>query len=277
MPEKPANSKGVTRRSFLRSSAAAGTMLLLMGTSGAQPTSAQRPKHSVLVDVSKCISCMRCIAGCETYHKEYDQLSAKGNSYTKVAVLDNGTNVPELCLHCFDSPCTKACITHALSQLDYGPVVYDRDKCIGCLLCVNQCPFGSITFDPIEKRIYKCDMCHKAVEKGSVPYCVKVCPTGTRTFGLYEDKLAEGLKLAEQKQGVLLYPRDSSTLYVLSGKEFESLVGRADVTVIKDGYPAESRWVGDVLKYSRLAWIPVALGTAFYISKWTKHESSGGP
>jgi hypothetical protein len=84
------------------------------------------------------------------------------------------------------------------------------------------------------------------------------------------------LKLAEQKQGVLLYPRDSSTLYVLSGNEFESLVGRTDVTVIKDGYPTESRWVGDILKYSRLAWIPVALGTAFYISKWAKHDSNGG-
>jgi Fe-S-cluster-containing dehydrogenase component len=276
MPERSSqDSKLFTRRNFLLSSAATGTTLLLLGTSNIPLTRAQRPKHAILVDVSKCIACMQCIGGCETYHRQYDSLSAKGNSYTKVAVVDNEINVPELCLHCFDSPCTKACITHALTQLDYGPVVYDREKCIGCLLCVNQCPFGSITFDPIQKRIYKCDMCHKTVEEGKVPYCVRVCPTGTRTFGLYEDKLAEGMKLAEQKQGVLLYPRDTGTLYVLTPKEFERLVDGTDVTVIKDGYPAESRWVGDVLKYSRLAWIPLALGTAFYISKWTKHASSG--
>ena len=271
------NSHSVTRRDFLMSSVAAGATLLLVGTSEIPPTFAQRPKHAILVDVSKCIACLRCVAGCETYHRLYENMTANGSVYTKVAVVKNVANVPELCLHCFDSPCTKACITHALTQLDYGPVVYDADKCIGCLLCVNQCPFGSITFDPVRRKIYKCVMCSKAVETGLAPYCVKVCPTGARSFGLYEDKLAEGMKLAEQNQGVLLYPRDTSILYVLTRDQFEGLVRGTDVTVIKDGYPADSRWIANALKYSRLAWIPLALGTAFYISKWTKREMSGGP
>jgi Fe-S-cluster-containing dehydrogenase component len=275
MPRRSSMAKSVTRRSFLLSSAGAGAALFLMGNLTIPPPSAQRPKHSVLVDVSKCIGCMRCVAACKNYHAEYEHLSAEGTAYTKVAVVDNAGIVPELCLHCLDSPCTKACITHALSQLDYGPVVLDRDKCIGCLLCVNQCPFGSITFDPVEKKIYKCDMCHKAVEEGKKPYCVQICPTGTRSFGLYEDKLAEGLKLAEQKQGVLLYPRDTSTLYVLTNKELENLVNSVDVTVIKRTYPADSKWIADLLKYSRIAWIPLTLGAAFYVLKWTRNESSG--
>jgi formate dehydrogenase iron-sulfur subunit len=263
------------RRSFLLSSAAAGTALFLIGNSSAPSTSTQRPKHSVLVDVSKCIGCMQCIAACRTYHGEYDHLTAEGTAYTKVALVDDMLLIPQLCLHCIDAPCAKACITHALTQLDYGPVVFDEEKCIGCLLCVNQCPFGSITFNPVEKKIYKCDMCHKAVEEGKEPYCVQVCPTGTRSFGMYEDKLAEGLKLAEQKQGVLLYPRDTSTLYALTDKELEKLVSNADVTVIKRTYPTNSRWVADLLKYSRIAWIPVTLGAAFYVLKWTRSESGG--
>jgi Fe-S-cluster-containing dehydrogenase component len=218
---------------------------------------------------------MRCIAGCEAYHREYEKLPAKGTAYTKVSVVDNATKVPELCMHCFDSPCTKVCITHALSQLDYGPVVYDRSKCIGCLLCVNQCPFGSITFDPVEKKIFKCEMCYRAVEDGKKPYCVSVCPTQTRTFGLYEAKLTEGLKLAEQKQGVLLYPRDTGTLYVLTNKEYEKLLNATDVPVIKREYPTDSRWVADLVKYSRVAWIPVALGAAFYVAKWSNNRSEG--
>jgi Fe-S-cluster-containing dehydrogenase component len=268
-------SKFLTRRSFLLSSAAASASMFLIGAS-TSPATAQRPTHAILVDVSKCIACMRCVVGCETYHRKYENLSNNGTAYTRVAVIENLANVPELCLHCSDSPCTSVCITHALTQLDYGAVVYDRDKCIGCLLCVNQCPFGSITYDPVDKKIYKCTMCNKAVEEGKNPYCVQVCPTGTRTFGLYEDKLAEGMKLAEQKQGVLLYPRDTGTLYVVPGKAFEKLADKPDVTVIKNGYPSDSRLVADLLKYSRLAWIPVALGVGLYVAKWTRHESDEG-
>jgi Fe-S-cluster-containing dehydrogenase component len=265
----------VTRRRFLLSSATAGIALVLIGNSTAQITSAQQPKYSILVDVSRCIGCMRCVAGCKAYHEEYDNLLAEGTAYTKVAVVNDTLPIPELCLHCIDAPCVKACITHALSQVDCGPVVFDRNKCIGCLLCVSQCPFGSITFDPVERKILKCDMCYKAIEEGKKPYCVQVCPTGTRSFGLYEDKLADGLKLAEQRQGVLLYPRDTSTLYALTNQELETLPESPDVTVIKSSYPASSRWVVDVLKYSRLAWIPVTLGAAFYFLKWNKDESSG--
>jgi Fe-S-cluster-containing dehydrogenase component len=268
------NSGTLTRRHLLQSFAAAGAAIFLFGSSAGSYTSAQRPRHSILVNLSNCIGCMRCITGCEAYHKEFYGLTEKGTAYTKVAVLGDGTKVPQLCLHCFDSPCSKVCITHAITQLDYGPVVYDRNKCIGCLLCVNQCPFGAITYDPVQRKISKCDMCSKRIESGMPPNCVQVCPTQTRTFGLYEAKLAEGLKIAEQKQGVLLYQRDTGTLYVLTTKEYEKLVSATGVTVIKKEYPANSRWVADLLQYSRIAWIPVTLGAAFYVAKWSR-DSSG--
>jgi Fe-S-cluster-containing dehydrogenase component len=268
------HSSPVTRRKFLLSSVWAGTSIFILNST-LPSLSAQAPRHSILVNMSECIGCMSCVTACKSYHEEYDNLHAEGTAYTKVAVVDNVGIVPELCLHCYDSPCTKACVTHALSQLDYGPVVFDREKCIGCLLCVSQCPFGSITFDPVEKKIYKCDMCHKAVEEGKKPYCVQVCPTGTRSFGLYEEKLAEAESLAEQEQGIVLYPKETSTLYVLTSKEFEKLVQTTDVTVIKREYPTTSKWVADLLKYSRLAWIPAAVGAAWYVLRWTKNESSG--
>ena len=269
------NSSTVTRRHFLLSSVAAGATLFLLGPSTDAPTPAPTPKHSIMVNLSNCIGCMRCIAGCEAYHSQYYGLTASGTAYTKVAVLADGTKVPQLCLHCFNSPCAEVCITHAITQLDYGPVVYDRNKCIGCLLCVNQCPFNAITFDPVERKISKCDMCYKRIENGLPPNCVQVCPTQTRTFGLYEDKLSEALTLAEQKQGVVLYQRDTSTLYVLTDDEYEKLLNAKDVTVIKKEYPADSRWVADLLKYSRVAWIPVTLGAAFYVAKWSKNQPDG--
>ncbi len=263
----------LTRRSFLRSSAAGGTLLFLVGNAGFASAFASKPKYSILVNVGNCIGCMKCVAGCEAYHKEFQGLSATGSVYTKVALVQSSADtapMPQLCLHCVDAPCASACITHAITQLDYGPVVYDRSKCIGCLLCVNQCPFQSITFDPIEKKISKCDMCYMRIEKGMSPSCVEVCPTKTRSFGLYDDKLSEGMELAEKTNGVLLYAGETSTLYVLSRKQFETFLDSADVTVVKNRYPSASRWIADMLKYSRLAWVPVALGTVLYISKWRK-------
>ena len=233
---------------------------------------AKKPKYSILVDVSTCIACMKCVEACESYHKEQYDMNAQGAVYTKVTVIDGPIAIPQLCLHCVDSPCAKACITHAITQLDYGPVIYDRDKCIGCLLCVNQCPFHSITYDPLKRTIYKCDMCYKRIEKGMKPNCVEICPTGTRSFGPYEDKLDEGMKLAEEKNGVLLYSGEVSTLYALTDHEFESLIDREDVTVVKNAYPPGSRWIAEILEYSRIAWVPVILGTLYYASKWLRSE-----
>jgi Fe-S-cluster-containing dehydrogenase component len=218
---------------------------------------------------------MKCVAACKSYHQEYENLSAEGTAYTKVAIVDGTLPIPQLCLHCVDAPCVNTCITHALTQLDNGPVVLDRTKCIGCLICVDQCPFGSITFNPVDRKISKCEMCNQAVQQGKKPYCVRDCPTATLTFGSYDDKLAEGLKLAEQRQGVLLYPGDTNTLYVVSNTDLETFLKHPEVTIIKNKYPTDSRWIADLLKYSRVAWAPVALGAAFYILKWSKIEPGG--
>lgn len=266
----PRSIKSTTRRRFLQCSAATGATLFLIGAADLPPAFAQKPKYSILVNVSNCIGCMKCVAGCEAYHKEFYGWSVAGTAYTKVSYVGDLMPVPQLCLHCVDAPCVEACITHSITQLDYGPVVYDRSKCIGCLFCVSQCPFHSITYDPVEKKISKCDMCYMRIEKGMTPTCVEVCPTWTRTFGLYDEKVKEGMALAQEKNGVLLYSGETSTLYVLTDKQFEKLVDGAEVTVIKNRYPPASRWITDMLKYSRLAWIPIALGTVLYTLKWTK-------
>ncbi len=52
-----------------------------------------------------------------------------------------------------------------------GKLVYDREKCIGCQLCIRVCPAQVIKFKPEEKKIRmhvaRCTFCAQ---------CVDVCP-----------------------------------------------------------------------------------------------------
>jgi Fe-S-cluster-containing hydrogenase component 2 len=49
-------------------------------------------------------------------------------------------------------------------------VLVNEDLCIGCAMCVNVCPAGAITLDPVEGVASKCDLC------GGDPQCIAYCP-----------------------------------------------------------------------------------------------------
>lgn len=49
-------------------------------------------------------------------------------------------------------------------------VEVNKNVCVGCLMCVNVCPVGAITLDPVEGVASKCDLCQ------GDPQCVAYCP-----------------------------------------------------------------------------------------------------
>jgi len=74
-----------------------------------------------------------------------------------------------------------------------GKIAYDREKCIGCQLCIRVCPAKVIEFLPEEKKIRmyvaRCTFCAQ---------CVDACPVGalstTDEFLLAEaDRFSENL------------------------------------------------------------------------------------
>jgi len=78
------------------------------------------------------------------------------------------------CRHCDDAPCVEACMTGAMRKDAESCVIHhDKDKCVGCWMCIMVCPFGAIKRDINDKKVAsKCDLCPDQEE----PVCVAKCP-----------------------------------------------------------------------------------------------------
>jgi Fe-S-cluster-containing dehydrogenase component len=64
----------------------------------------------------------------------------------------------------------NVCPVKAISRNEeLGQVAVDYDVCIGCRSCVGACPFGAMSFNPVDRQVIKCDLC-----EGS-PQCVRFC------------------------------------------------------------------------------------------------------
>ncbi len=134
----------------------------------------------IYYDVNKCLACKSCEFACAIGHSSSKDLLSfiKNKEKTKPAVkvhFASNKNYPIACRSCIDHPCVSACIAAALSfDSKDGRVIYDKDRCVGCWMCVMVCPYGAIRPDQTAKIPIRCDFCEGEDE----PRCVKACPTG---------------------------------------------------------------------------------------------------
>lgn len=88
-----------------------------------------------------------------------------------------GKNFPVSCRHCKEPKCIDACPAAALSLDEArGVVVHNKERCVGCWMCVMACPYGAGATRPnLKSRLpLRCDKCEGRDEPG----CIKSCPTG---------------------------------------------------------------------------------------------------
>ena len=246
-------SAGITRREFLK---VTGAIVIVVGVGGcgrpaedetATPTGSPRPANTpadgrslappdgippadgyLLVDIEKCQGCLSCMLACSLIHE-----GVEGLSLSRIQIMQNSfVSFPDdlaiaQCRQCVDPACVKVCPTGALAaDAEHGHVrMVDKEKCIGCGLCHDACPFtpsraflaADEAYDD-EARSRKCDLCANAPyhwdEAGGGPdgkqACVAVCPVGaimfTKEIPSQEGDTGYQVNLRDRSWGSLGYP-----------------------------------------------------------------------
>jgi len=123
---------------------------------------------ALYINYEKCTGCRLCELVCAVKH---DGISNPTRSRIRVMKWEmEGLYIPMSCQQCQDAPCMNACPVKALSRdEELGRVVHDYDICIGCRTCVSVCPFGAMSFNTIDRKVIKCDLCE------GDPQCVRFC------------------------------------------------------------------------------------------------------
>ncbi len=100
-----------------------------------------------LIDLKRCMGCRSCVAACAVEnHFTPDapwnvMIEYEVGTYPNVKKVFNTMN----CMHCEHPSCKMACDrvgAKAITKNEFGMVIIDYDKCIGCGYCASVCPYG---------------------------------------------------------------------------------------------------------------------------------------
>jgi carbon-monoxide dehydrogenase iron sulfur subunit len=137
----------------------------------------------IVVNIDRCLACKSCEIACAVAHsksKELQEAIAESPKPQRMLSVESvgEYGVPIQCRHCEDAPCITVCPTSAIHRdSDRAPVLIDKERCIGCKMCLMVCPFGVIDIMRDGKAAVKCDMCIERTKAGQEPACVEACPT----------------------------------------------------------------------------------------------------
>jgi len=153
------------------------------------PAPAHRGRIKIFCDMRKCVACKTCELACAAEHsKSKDILLAVSEEplpkkRRKVSGIDDKV-ISFGCQHCEDAPCVTACMSGAMyKDPATGETKHNKDKCVGCWMCMMVCPFNAIVRDVTDKVAVKCDLCPDRDDYA----CVVACPTNALFAGTPEE------------------------------------------------------------------------------------------
>jgi molybdopterin-containing oxidoreductase family iron-sulfur binding subunit len=199
------------------------------------------------IDITKCIGCRACAVACKSNNNLpngmwWNRVVTVGGEEVDTA---SGTYPDDLtlgytpisCQHCDEPPCVEVCPAEATwKDEETGIVVIDAEKCIGCKLCIDICPYSARSFNEqvpeypvefalgdadapqhVEKVVEKCTFCANRIKRGAVPACMELCLARCRFWGDLDDPQSEVNQYIAGKETFYLMEEKGtkpSTIYV---------------------------------------------------------------
>ncbi|MBS1875311.1 MAG: 4Fe-4S dicluster domain-containing protein [Acidobacteria bacterium] len=164
--------------------------------------------RAILYDSTLCVGCRQCEEACtKRWGMPYnDQIAAeeKLSAHKLTTIRTYGDKFSrKLCNHCVEPTCASVCPVKALQKTEFGPVIYDETRCIGCRYCMQACPYQVPSYEWSSRtpRVKKCNMCYERQKEGRPTACTEACPTGATICGERDELIREAQKRLAAKPG----------------------------------------------------------------------------
>ena len=137
-----------------------------------------------------------CEMACSIHHY---QAARPTQLRIQVAYESDHSFSPVPCIHCPEAHCLEACAFDALVRDEaLGIIRVVDENCTSCLLCIDACPYGGITYSDDKGCVVKCDLC------SGEPACAAYCAPGAIRFRVPGESAMERMKAnARPKSKVL--------------------------------------------------------------------------
>lgn len=153
------------------------TVILLEGGSPGPASQEGAARGRIVIEPDKCQGCRSCEMACSLKNAGVNNPSRARISVARSLADNILASVPVVCQQCAEPLCMLMCPAGALSRDPVtDAVVVDPDKCLGCRICSEVCPFGA---PAVDRRTGVCDKCTLC---DGDPMCVKTCSNDALKF-----------------------------------------------------------------------------------------------
>lgn len=119
------------------------------------------PRLGMVINLQKCVSCGCCTISCKTEHNTRTRGGGQSFNHADLMMATEGTFpstgywvMPVLCNHCTDAPCVRVCpvTPKAMFKTPEGITMHDPERCIGCRMCQQACPYSNFELGEASRR-----------------------------------------------------------------------------------------------------------------------------